>query len=54
MGPSKFELERSLLQKAVRRGNEYVIEKVFKYLLLNDKKSWLKKRSGFILSMQPR
>ena len=44
MGPSKFELERSLLQKAVRRGNEYVIEKVFKYLLLNDKKSWLKKR----------
>lgn len=44
MGPSVFELERSLLQKAVRRGNEYIIEKVFKYLLLNDKKSWLKKR----------
>ena len=44
MGPSVFELERSLLQKAVRRGNEYVIDKVFKYLLLNDKKPWLKKR----------
>lgn len=44
MGPSKFELERSLLQKAVRRGNEYVIEKVFKYLLLNDRKPWLKNR----------
>jgi hypothetical protein len=44
MEPSVYELERSLLQKAVRRGNESVIEVVFKYLLLNDNKSWLKKR----------
>lgn len=44
MPSSKFELERSLLQKAVRRGNENVIEKVFKYLLLNDNKAWLMKR----------
>ena len=44
MSSSPFELERSLLQKAVRRGNEYVIDKVFRYLLLNDNKLWLKKR----------
>jgi len=44
MASSKFELERSLLQKAVRRGNEYVVDKVFRYLLLNDNKLWLKKR----------
>jgi hypothetical protein len=44
MPSSPFELERSLLQKAVRRGNEYVIDKVFRYLLLNDNKLWLKKR----------
>jgi len=44
MSSSPFELERSLLQKAVRRGNNYVIDKVFRYLLLNDNKLWLKKR----------
>lgn len=44
MSSSPFELERSLLQKAVRRGNEYVIDQVFRYLLLNDNNLWLKKR----------
>jgi hypothetical protein len=42
--PSQFEIERSLLQKAVRRGNEELVEKVFNYLLNNGNKKWLQDR----------
>jgi hypothetical protein len=42
--PSQYEIERSLLQKAVRRGNEELVEKVFNYLLNNGNKKWLQDR----------
>ncbi len=44
MNLSKYDIERSLLQKAVRRGNEDVVEKVIKYLSTVDDAVWLKKR----------
>jgi hypothetical protein len=44
MEPSPYEIERSLLQKAVRRGNVELVEKVFKYLLNKDNKNWLRDR----------
>lgn len=42
--PSKFEIEHSLLQKAVRRGNVELVEKVFNYLLSQQGSKWLKDR----------
>jgi hypothetical protein len=42
--PSKFEIEHSLIQKAVRRDNVELVEKLFKYLLANNQKNWLKDR----------
>lgn len=42
--PSPYSLERSLLQKAVRRGDQNVVEKVIKYLLSEKDKTWLRKR----------
>jgi hypothetical protein len=36
--------ERSLLQKAVRRGNVDLVKKVFGYLLYKNDKNWLKER----------
>lgn len=42
--PSPYEIERSLLQKAVRRGNEEIVEKVFNYLLNKGNKNWLQER----------
>jgi hypothetical protein len=44
MNLSENDIERSLLQKAVRRGNEAVVEKVIKYLFSVDDTAWLKKR----------
>ena len=44
MNLSKNDIERSLLQKAVRRGNEAVVEKALKYLFSVDDTAWLKKR----------
>lgn len=44
MNLSKYDIERSLLQKAVRRGNEAVVEKVIKYLFSVGDEAWLKKR----------
>ncbi len=41
---SPYNLERSLLQKAVRRGNINVLEKVYSYLLSTGNKEWLKNR----------
>ncbi len=41
---SEHELERSLLQKAVRRGNEELTEKVVKYLTNVGDTTWLKNR----------
>lgn len=42
--PSPLGPERSLLQKAVRRGNVELVEKAFGYLIYKDDKDWLKKR----------
>ena len=42
--PSPLGPERSLLQKAVRRGNVDLVEKVFGYLLYKGDKDWLKNR----------
>ncbi len=39
--PSPVGPERSLLQKAVRRGNVDLVEKVFGYFLYKDDKDWL-------------
>ena len=41
---SPHEIERSLLQKAVRRGNTDVVEKVVRYLVSVGDSAWLKKR----------
>lgn len=46
--PSPNLLEHSLIQKAVRRGNVELIEKVFKYLLDNGGEKWLKDRLAVI------
>lgn len=43
-GPSPLGIERSLLQKAVRRGNTEIVEKVINYLRKQDDIAWLKKR----------
>jgi hypothetical protein len=40
----EHDIERSLLQKVVRRGNVDLTEKVFKYLLSKDQQKWLRKR----------
>jgi len=44
MNTSKYDVERSLLQKAVRRGNKNVVSKVVKYLSDAGDTIWLKKR----------
>ena len=44
MSSSPHELERSLLQKAVRRGNENLVEKVVNYLTIIGDQTWLKNR----------
>ncbi|MBE0538233.1 MAG: hypothetical protein IH620_00860 [Ignavibacterium sp.] len=44
MSSSPNEFERSLLQKAVRRGNENLVEKVVNYLTVVDDQTWLKNR----------
>jgi hypothetical protein len=41
---SEHQLERSLLQKAIRRGNQELTEKVVAYLLAVNDMAWLKKR----------
>jgi hypothetical protein len=41
---SPFQLERSLLQKAVRRGDVVLVEKVVQYLIANGDSAWLRKR----------
>jgi hypothetical protein len=46
--PSPYLLEHSLLQKAVRRGNVELVEKVFKYLLNNGGRKWLRDRLAVI------
>lgn len=42
--PSKYDVEHSLIQKAVRRGNVELVEKVFEYLLDKSQKQWLRDR----------
>lgn len=42
--PSKYEIEHSLIQKAVRRGNVELVEKVFNYLQSQQGSKWLKDR----------
>ncbi len=49
MSSSPHELERSLLQKAVRRGNEELTEKVVKYLTNVGDTIWLKNRFPIIV-----
>jgi hypothetical protein len=44
MSSSEYDIERSLLQKAIRRGNEDLTAKVIKYLKGADNDSWLRKR----------
>jgi len=44
MSSSPHELERSLLQKAVRRGNENLVEKVVNYLTIIGDQTWLRNR----------
>ena len=44
MSSSPHEFERSLLQKAVRRGNEDLVEKVVNYLTVVGDQTWLKNR----------
>lgn len=44
MSSSPHELERSILQKAVRRGNENLVEKVVNYLTNIGDQTWLKNR----------
>ena len=44
MSSSPNEYERSLLQKAVRRGNENLVEKVVNYLTIVGDQTWLKNR----------
>ena len=46
--PSPQNLERSLLQKAVRRGNVELVEKVVKYLISKGDFDWLRKRLAVI------
>jgi len=46
--PIEHDIERSLFQKVVRRGNVDLTEKVFKYLLSKDQRGWLKKRLAVI------
>lgn len=41
---SEYEIERSLLQKAIRRGCKELTEEVVNYLLAAGDKEWLKKR----------
>jgi hypothetical protein len=48
MASSPNDLERSLLQKAVRRGNVEVVEKVFGYLQYVGDFDWLRKRLAVI------
>lgn len=47
-GPSQYNLEHSLIQKAVRRGNVELVEKVFKNLLENGQRHWLRNRLAVI------
>lgn len=47
-GPSPQNLERSLLQKAIRRGNVELVEKVVKYLISKGDFDWLRKRLAVI------
>jgi hypothetical protein len=49
MSSSLHELERSLLQKAVRRGNEELTEKVVKYLTDVGDTIWLRNRFPIIV-----
>lgn len=44
MEQQNLELERSLIQKAVRRGNVELVEKVFNYLFNNGNIKWLRDR----------
>ena len=44
MSSSPYEYERSLLQKAVRRGNENLVDKVVNYLTIVGDQTWLKNR----------
>jgi hypothetical protein len=46
--PSPFLIEHSLIQKAVRRGNVELVEKVFKYLLNVSGHDWLRNRLAVI------
>ena len=41
---SEYDVERSLLQKAVRRGYADLAERVVNYLLSVDDRAWLRKR----------
>jgi hypothetical protein len=41
---SKYQIERSLLQKAVRRGDVVLVEKVVQYLIAAGDSAWLRKR----------
>jgi len=49
MSSSPHELERSLLQKAIRRGNEELTEKVVRYLTNVGDTTWLKNRFPIIV-----
>ncbi len=42
--PSPYEVEHSLIQKAVRRGSTELVEKVFNYLIGKGQRNWLKNR----------
>lgn len=44
IGPINFDEEHSLIQKAVRRGNVTLVEKVGNYLIKKGNKDWLKRR----------
>lgn len=44
MGADNNDIERSLLQKAIRRGNEELVVKVLEYLIRVGDLSWLRKR----------
>lgn len=46
--PSPYLIEHSLIQKAVRRGNVELVEKVFTYLLNNNGRKWLRDRLAVI------
>jgi hypothetical protein len=48
MEPAANDMERSLLQKAVRRGNAELTDKVVQYLISVDDVKWLRKRLAVI------